>query len=145
VSHFEYYLLPLAGLFAALILGVATHVLGKLYARLSRAFERTAPGPWDPRLGGSLEDSVNAALGFAAVFLPVTTAVLCVAARLPQTNWIVAAASIFLVGFIVVYFPLSLASVHPGTGYRQASMATAGAVLLPLLAGEIVTWISGAA
>lgn len=142
LGHLDYYLLPLMGLFAALVLGVTTHLLGKLYAGFSRAFDRTAPGPWDPRLGGTLEDSVNAALGFAAVFLPVATAALCIAARLPQTTWISAATSILLVAFVVAYFPLSLASTHPDTGYRQALMATSGAVLLPLLAGNIVTWIS---
>ena len=144
LGYQEYYLLPIAGLFAALILGVATHWLGKLYAGLSTAFDRNAPGPWEPRLGGTLEDSLNAALGFSAVFLPVATTVLCISAWLPPTSWISAAPSIFLIGFIVVYFPLSLACTHPDTGYRQAIIATGGAVILTVLAGNIVTWISSA-
>src|SRR5689334_18450744 len=69
----EHHLLPLIGISVALVLAIATHLLGKLFAQISAGFGRPKPRPWDPRLGGTLEDSVNAALGFGAVFSPVVT------------------------------------------------------------------------
>ena len=144
LSDLEYYQLPFIGLFATLILAVATHLLGKVYAKISTTFDRTAPGPWDPHLGGAIEDSVNAALGFAAVFLPVITAALCIVAWLPQNIWTMSISAIFLIGFISVYFPLSLACTHPDTGFRQAWGSMAGAMCLAFLTVEIITWLAGA-
>jgi hypothetical protein len=144
LGDLEYYQLPFIGLFAAVILAVATHILGKLYAKFSTAFNRKAPGPWEPQLGGTLENSVNAALGFAAVFLPVTTATLCMIAWLPQNIWSIVIPVIFLIGFIIVYFPLALACTHPDTGFRQAWLAMAGAMVLAFLSVEIFKWFAGA-
>jgi hypothetical protein len=129
LSKVEYHLLPLFGLFAALVLAIATHVLGKLFAQFS-ALGNKKPGRWDPRLGGTLEDSVNAALGFAAVFLPTATTALCIINWLPVRLWIPGVMGIFLAVFIVAYFPFSLSSTHPDTVYSQALLAFFGAVFL---------------
>jgi hypothetical protein len=138
----EYHLLPLIGLFAALVLAITTHLLGKLFARLLTAVDRATSGRWDPRLGGTLEDSVNAALGFAAVFLPTATAALCIINWLPPTQWIAGVTGIALAGFIIVYFPLSLASTHRDTGFAQAFLAMGGGIFLLFLGIELVTWLA---
>jgi hypothetical protein len=129
LSKVEYHLLPLFGLFAALVLAVATHLLGKLYAQLS-ALGYTKPTRWDPRLGGTTEDSINAALGFAAVFLPTATIAVCIISWLPLRPWIPAVMGIFLAVFTLTYFPFSLSSTYPDTIYSQAFSALSGAVVL---------------
>ena len=58
--------LPLEALLAVLLLALGAHLVGKLFDRSQHT----------PRLPGSAEDSVNAALGFASIFLPFTTIVL---------------------------------------------------------------------
>ena len=137
----EYHLLPLFGLFATLVLAIATHLLGKLFARFS-ALGRSKPGRWDPRLGGTLEDSVNAALGFAAVFLPVATTAICIMNWLPVRLWIPGVVGIILAFFIVAYFPFSLSATHPNTGYPQAFLAFGGAVVLVVMAVYFIVWLA---
>jgi len=131
----DYYAMPLLGLVAAVMLGIAVHWLGTLYAALSRAFASKAPGPWDPHLGGRLEDSVNAALGFAAIFLPLASAVLSVAAWV-RVTWFSALLGLLMGVFVFVYFSLALAATHPDTGCRQAVMAMCGGLFLAFLAWQ---------
>ena len=140
----EYHLLPLIGLFAALVLAIMTHLFGKLFIQFSAAFDHRKPGRWDPRLGGTLEDSINAALGFAAVFLPTATTVLCIMNWLPVRFWIPGVTGIVLAGFIIVYFPLSLSSTHPATGYIQSFLAFGGAVVSFLMVLYFIMWLATA-
>ena len=141
LSKVEYHLLPLIGLFVALVLAITTHMLGKLFAQLPTGVGRTKPSRWDPRLGGTLEDSVNAALGFSAVFSPFATTALCVMNWLPVLLWIPGVTGIILAVFIIAYFPLSLSSTHPDTGYFQAALALGGAVLILFLLVSFVVWL----
>ncbi|HKU76170.1 MAG TPA: hypothetical protein VJR02_19835 [Pyrinomonadaceae bacterium] len=141
LSKVEYHLLPLIGLFATLVLAIATHLLGKLFARFS-AFSRSQSGRWDPRLGGTLEDSVNSALGFAAVFLPTATTALCIMNWLPLRLWIPGVTGIILAFLFVAYFTFSLSSTHPDTGYFQAFLALWGAIAVFCLALYFIVWLA---
>jgi hypothetical protein len=143
LSKVEYHLLPLIGLSVALVLAIATHMGGKLFAQLQTGVDRTKPSRWEPRLGGTLEDSVNAALGFAAVFSPVVTTAFCIMNWLPVRLWIPSVTGLALAGFIIVYFPLSLSSTHPDTRYFQALFASGGAVFLFSLVVYFVMWLAG--
>ncbi len=138
----EHHLLPLIIISVALVLAIATHLLGKLFAQIQMGVDRTKPGRWDPRLGGTLEDSVNAALGFAAVFSPVVTIVFCIMNWLPVRLWIPGVTAIVLEAFIIAYFPLSLSSTHADTGYFQALFASGGAVFLFSLAVYFIMWLA---
>jgi hypothetical protein len=124
----DYHLLPVMGAFAAILLAVISHCGGKGFVFLSRLGEKGRVGPWDPKLGGSVEDSVNAALGFAAVFVPFTSGMICAVSRFPRFN--PGIAGFVLAIFAVVYFPWSLSSTHQHTGVRQAYMAFSGGVVL---------------
>jgi hypothetical protein len=66
LAHQDVKTLPLEALLAVLVLAMAAHIIGKLFDR------------WQDKasLPGTAEDSVNAALGFASIFLPFTTIVL---------------------------------------------------------------------
>ena len=140
LSKVDYHLLPLLGLFATLVLSIATHLLGKLFARFSALSSKS--GRSDPRLGGTLEDSLNAALGFAAVFLPTATTALCVMNWLPLRPWIPGVTGIILAFLILAYFPFSLSSTHPDTDWAQAFLALAGAVVIFALAFYFIVWLA---
>ena len=60
----DYRLLPVAAVLLFTALGVVSHLAGKGYASLSKLGTKRV-GKWDPKLGGAVEDSVNAAAGFA--------------------------------------------------------------------------------
>jgi hypothetical protein len=66
LRHQDTKVLPLEALLAVLMLALAAHLIGKLFDR------------WQdkPSLLGTAEDSVNAALGFASIFLPLSVIVL---------------------------------------------------------------------
>lgn len=123
---------PILGVFLSLVLGVVSHFSAKLYAALSRLGRTGSLGPWEAKLGGSLEASVNAALGFAAVYVPLLAGVLCATSWLDQGSARIyfVASGVFLAAFLLIYFPWSLSSVHPNTGFRQALVASYGGVFL---------------
>jgi hypothetical protein len=131
--------LPVVAVFLTFILGTLSHVTGKLFERLSRFGQQAPAGTLDPKLDGTIEDSVNAALGFAAVFLPVASGVLSVVSWLPARNIVgTAVGSLGLVLFLFVYFPWSLSATHPKTTFANAFVAFAGGVFLITLA--VILW-----
>jgi hypothetical protein len=96
----DYHLLPVVALLGALALAVVCHIVG----RYGLSFQR---------LGGTVEDSVNAALGFSAVYLPLIVTVLCGISWFPGRNGVAAATAGFLLAaFALWYFPWSLLATH---------------------------------
>jgi hypothetical protein len=112
-------LLPAVAMLATLFLGIAAHLAGRLSSMLTRG-----------RVGlpGCMEDSVNATLGFAAVFVPLVAGVVCCATRLPAGVAIPVGVglSVGLGVFPLVYFPWSLSSIRSDAswGSTASSLAT---------------------
>jgi hypothetical protein len=131
--------LPVVAVIVTFVLGTLSHVTGKLFERLSRFGQQASAGALEPKLDGAIEDSVNAALGFAAVFLPVASGVLSAVSWLPAKNVVgTAVGSLGLVLFLFVYFPWSLSSTHRKTTFANAFVAFAGGVFLISLA--VILW-----
>jgi hypothetical protein len=107
---------------------------------------------WNPHLGGTVEDSVNAMLGFAALYIPFATALFLAAMWFmpvtPGGRMPVPALGCVLgmIGSLSLYLPLALAAVHPKTNVVQAWMAFAIAYAIPifvlLLASRVLSFIS---
>jgi hypothetical protein len=96
----DYHLLPVVALFGVLTLAVGCHIVGRYVMRLQK-------------LGGTVEDSVNAALGFSAVYVPLIVTVLCGISWFPGRNGVAAGAAGFLLAVLAVaYFALSLLATH---------------------------------
>jgi hypothetical protein len=127
----DYQMFPLLGVFGAVLLGLVCHLAGKFFVVLSKLGKKGPSGTWDPKLGGSVEDSVNASLGFAAVFVPLTSGMICAVSLFPRFN--PGVAGVLLALFAIVYFPWSLSATHQHTGVRQAYMAISGGVVLLVL------------
>ncbi len=131
----DYQLLPIFGLAVIIACGVASHVLAKLFmaffTALTTITRNTPNGRSDPKLGGSIEDSVNATLGFSAVFLPLATGTISALSWLPKDHWIEPVlAGMLIIVFLFVYFPLALSATHPQTTWPQAALAIGGGVTL---------------
>ena len=96
----DYHLLPVVALLGALILAVLCHIVGR-YGLSTR------------RLRGTVEDSVNAALGFSAVYLPLVATALCGISWFPgSTGAVAGVGGVLLAVFAVWYFPWSLLATH---------------------------------
>jgi len=135
VRQLEPQALPVVAIFVTFVLGAVSHLTGKLFVWLSRLKPPDSTSAWEPKLAGAIEDSINAALGFAAVFLPVASAALCVVSWLPPANRVgTTVAAIGLVLFLLVYFPWSLSSTHRKTKFTNALMAFGGGIFLVSLA-----------
>ena len=133
-SELDPKLLPVAALLVAVAVRVVSHVAGKVFARFSEWGRGSSPGKWDPKLGGTVEDSVNAALGFVAVFAPLLVSVLFVAEELwVDSRVLTGLLGVSLAVFVIAYFPLSLSSAHPNTGVWQAALAFAGGIVMVTL------------
>ena len=114
----DYHLLPVVALLGALILAVLCHVLAKLFLGSEEGGARW----WDPKLGGTVEDSVNAALGFSAVYLPLIATVLCGISWFPvSTGAAAGVAGGLLAVFAALYFPWSLLATHQKAGLFESS------------------------
>jgi hypothetical protein len=137
-------LLPLQCLMAVLALVLLCHLAAKLFyqceSRLSLRRESDTPD-----FPGTAEDSVNAALGFSAVMLPLNIAFfgLCLlltnASALtqfdPNASYNAVLATLILVECITLfyYLILSFASVHGVSWWRAASaLCGAGVVFIGL-------------
>ena len=96
----DYHLLPVVALLGALALAVVCHLVGRYGLSLQR-------------LGGTVEDSVNAALGFSAVYLPVIVTALCGISWFPGRSRAAAVTAVLLlVAFALWYFSWSLLATH---------------------------------
>ena len=141
LRQLDYRVLPAVVLIATLAIAVVTHGLGKLYALFDAiGTRRKGKRQTSAKLGGSVEASVNAALGFVAVYTPLVSAAVCGIGWFSSVRPIlVAVVGGLLALFALVYFPCSLSATHPRTGFWQAFLAFAGAIVLasiPLMLWE---------
>jgi hypothetical protein len=132
--------LPLEALLAVIALALLAHLIAKLFDRWQAVSGKLAPAPDRPpapNLAGSAEDSVNAALGFASILLPLTTIVFlgmlalatpALEARLGQSALVVAIAGPLVLYLLaaILYLVLSFAAVHKvSAGCAAAALSTA--------------------
>ena len=105
-------LLPAVAYLCILGFAIFCHVLGKAVT-LVFSIDNTSQKLFG-NLSGSVEDSVNAALGFTSVYIPLFAAVLCVATWLPlQIVSSVGVSLAFVPGiFPFIYYPWSLSATH---------------------------------
>ena len=139
-------LLPLEALLAVLALALLGHLVAKLFDRWE-VFRARLSHDDQPALNfpGTAEDSMNAALGFAAVMLPLATllllGVLALAtsraeAGLRQDIVVVTSAgalALFALVAVFYYLVLSFAAVHKVSYGRAASALAAAYICLMLL------------
>ena len=96
----DYHLLPVVALLGTLALAVLCHIVGRYWLSIRR-------------LRGTVEDSVNAALGFSAVYLPLVATALCGISWFSGSTGAVAGVLGVLLGvFAVWYFLWSLLATH---------------------------------
>ena len=143
LTHQEVKALPLVALLVVLALALAAHLVAKLFDRWQVASTKLFPDP--PNLPGTAEDSVNAALGFAAVLLPLTTILLlgmlalatpALEKRLGQSALIAAIAGPLVLYVLVAafyYLVLSFAAVHKVSWGRAAAALSTAYVCIALI------------
>jgi hypothetical protein len=101
--------LPVVGVSLVVVLGLIAHG----FAFLAGLWES------DVELPGQVEDTVNATVGFASIFIPLTALALCAIPRLVGTVLPIVVA--FVPGmFLIFAFPAALMAAHAGITYRHA-------------------------
>jgi hypothetical protein len=143
--------LPLEALLAVIAAALLAHLVAKLFDRWSAAGAKLAPDPDrppTPNLAGSAEDSVNAALGFASILLPLTMIVFlgmlalatpALEARLGRTGLILAIAGpliLYMLG-AALYLVAAFAAVHKVSWGRAAAALSTAYVCIALVATNI--------
>ena len=148
LAHQEVKALPLEALLLVLMLALAAHLVANLFDRWQVASTKSSPVP--PNFPGSAEDSVNAALGFAAVMLPLTTIFLlgmlalatpALDKRLGQPVLVLVIAGplvLYLLVAIFYYLVMSFAAVHGVSWGRAAAALSTAFVCIALLASSIL-------
>lgn len=137
-------LLPIVALVSIFILAVAVHIIIKAVIWLV-SIGHKFKSPFG-ELGG-VEDSVNAALGFASVYLPFMAAVLCAISWLYQP-WLpenlivpIGVALVVVVGLSFwIYFPWSMSANHPQTSAVQIYFALCVGIALVSM---LWRWLTG--
>ncbi len=114
-----------------LCLGIVLHTLAYGY---HRSLNVRGPEDNDFRLGGSLWDTINAVLGFSALYVPAHVAFGAVStwsyfqsqpAQELLLFWVDVGTNVVM---LFVYLPAALAGTHPNTSFRQAALASSVAV-----------------
>lgn len=145
LSRYDMKLLPPLVLLVVLALALAGHLVAKFFDR----WQGLSVNPDPPNLPGTAEDSVNAALGFAAVLLPLTTIVmlgtLALAApalekQTSQTFSIILFVGLFLYMAVAIflYLPRSFAAVHKVSWGRASSALGVAFVCIAFVVGVIL-------
>ena len=119
----DWYLLPVAAFIAVFLIALIGHIGAKSFFATRKLFDRAPIRWWDPWLGGAAEDSVNAAMGVAAVFVPLFAATLCAVSWFPPSTWLPGTAGMVFAALFLIYMPWSLSCTHPNTGVTQAFLA----------------------
>ena len=138
-------LLPLHCLMAVLALVMSCHISAKLFCKGESLLARLSGSKSQPDFPRAAEDSVNAALGFAAVMLPLNVACYGIALLVADSRSLMAFNAfapyfVVLTTFILLecvtlfyYFIMSFASVHGVSWWRAASaLFGAGTVFVAL-------------
>ena len=122
--------IPVLAVLLVLLVSVVFHVVATTLVPLwVKLKPRSSGAPTGPHLGGSIWDSVNAAFGFSAFYLPLFfvgyAAMLLAHPNLEQTTSLIVFLSIMIVlfGALLYYFPSALAGTHPNTSFLQAGSA----------------------
>jgi hypothetical protein len=127
--------------FVALILIVFVAVIGHMLAKIvARVLTYPVPGTSalpGPDLGGTVEDSVNAALGFGAVFIPIAVGIILLVLWLPNF-WFVVGAPLGLAVLSLAYLSRALSATHPNTTVVQAFLAIGVAVSAVAAASDFI-------
>jgi hypothetical protein len=139
-------LLPLHCLMAILALVLSCHLSAKLFCKSESLLARWSESKIQPDFPGAAEDSVNAALGFAAVMLPLNVACYGMALLWADSSavtkfsafapFFVVLGTFILLGCVTLfyYFIMSFASVHGVSWWRAASaLCGAGVVFIALV------------
>lgn len=139
--------LPLEALLLVVTLALAAHLVAKLFDRWQVKSAKRSPAA--PNLPGSAEDSVNAALGFAAILLPLTTVFLlgmlalatpALENRLGQPLLIVVIAGPLVLYSLVAisyYLVMAFAAVHNVSWSRAAAALATAFVCIAFVASSI--------
>ncbi len=144
IRSFDSSLLPVVTIVLILAITIVFHLAAQVYIRLNRLI----PGALYAHLGGSLQDSINAAFGFAAFFVPLTTILLSVLLVLTNQNPTVITpivpgiTGIALAVVMVIYFPAALSATHPNTSFMQAFLALAASVVVIFLLRDLLGRLS---
>jgi hypothetical protein len=128
VRSFDAKVLPVVALISLVVVTIVGHAV----ARLARS----------DGLKGTVQDSINAAFGFSAFFIPLATLLIAVAVALGSGAF-TAVAGIALAVVVVWYLPAALAATHPGTSRGQAFMAFGTAVVFTSLIASGIAALSG--
>lgn len=133
-------LLPVEALIAILALVLVAHLVAKGLDHWELLTSRWTHDEAELNFPGTAEDSVNAALGFSAVALPLTVAVFSLTLRVansqsasqlrPMTVVLVAAGilAVFVLVAVLCYLVTAFAAAHD-VSYRRAGAALAPAFL----------------
>lgn len=126
-------LLPAVVMLGTLVAGVTAHMFGKVCSLLS--------GGRGAGFTGTMEDSVNSTLGFAGVYVPLATGVVCC---LPHLSSGIAlpvgvGLSVLLALFLCVYLPWSFSAMHAGVSWGSAALALGTGVVVIYLVVALVT------
>jgi hypothetical protein len=137
---------PLVAVVIVFLVTLAFHAAAKGWIAVQQSTRRWAKAPngdWDPYLGGSVEDSMNGSFAFSAFFIPLATFALSLLLMLaqwhPPSVGPIAVLVVLLMNLAaVIYFPLSLAAVHPNTSFVQVLLALASSLVFLWIATEQV-------
>ncbi|MGH6939734.1 hypothetical protein [Hypericibacter sp.] len=153
LSHQDVKALPLEALLVVLGVALAAHLIAKTFDRWQGATAKLASASTlapAPNLAGTAEDSVNAALGFAAILLPLTTVLLlgmlslatpALEARLGRTLLIAVIAGplvLYMLVAIFYYLVMSFAAVHKVSWGRAAAALATAYVCIALIAVNLL-------
>jgi len=138
VAREDLRLLPVLGLM--IVVGVALVIHGLL--RLWAGLQHVRGVQVSTGLSGTVEDSINGALGLGAVFIPYSMVVVCVLLWNLTTNtpWVLVALSAAIAAPLIGYFPASLAATHPSTKVSESVSALSGPLLLCAFIGGVVIY-----
>jgi len=151
LSRQDVKVLPLEALLVVIAVALLAHLIAKLFDRWQVASAKLAAGPDRPplpNLAGSAEDSVNAALGFASILLPLTTIVFlgmlalatpALEERLGRSGLILAIAGPLVLYVLAAawYLVMSFAAVHKVSWGRAAAALSTAYVCIALIATNI--------
>lgn len=150
IRSFEHELWPIVALVIILIVTVIFHLTAKAWISIGLILKNLSPSSKDEQdayLGGSLQDSINASLAFAAFIIPVATISLSFAILFIQWNPAITLAVTFVLGLllailIIMYYVSALSATHPNTSFLQAFLAFGGAIVVINLARYVIEYLS---
>jgi hypothetical protein len=149
VGAIPLWLRPFVAVLVVVGAAIVFHVVGIFLVPLwAQSRLRSTGDPRSPHLGGTHWDSLNAALGFSAFYLPLAFlgyAVILVAHTHgdPGNAWILFLAVMTLISVsFLCYFPAALAATHPDTTVLQAALTLMYALTLMVVVRLVVDEIS---